>query len=256
MKTAPVTPQLLDAAINGRIPLGLYAVSQTGTCKWSCLDADDEVSFQALLEYLHYHPVPNMLVERSRRGGHAFFFWKTPVPWQQANYFAEDLCSKIGIHIECYPKHGHIHAVKLPGSVHPKTNLAYPALNLATGELRPAIDLLRLVEPTLCPVTPEQCAENARCSNHPEQPDTSNYSANPNGSPDFYDLVYELSKLTRVRLYSQDRGIARCVWHDDTNPSLYLKGRRFHCLSAHCGVYGDALDVRRFIQFGTLPPKG
>jgi len=238
------------------VSLGLYAVSETSTSKWTCLDADDETSFRALLEYFTLHPFPNLLIEQSRRGGHAFFFWQTPVTWQQATMFGRELCTRIGIDIEVYPKHGNPHSVKCPGTVHPKTGLVYPAINLATGELCHALDQLGLIEPIECPVTLEQCAENARCSNASEKPNSSNHRVFPGSSPDFSDLVQELSKLTSIRIYGLERGIARCAWHDDSSPSLFIKGRRMHCLSSNCGVYGDAWDVKRFVNRGIWPPKG
>ncbi len=249
MKRQPLTPSLIEAAVTGRMSLGLYAVSPTGMCKWTAWDVDTDEQWPHLVALAqHLAPHHHILLEQSRRGGHLFAFHQ-PTAWHNANAYGQQLATQSGLEgIEVYPKFNKLHSLRMPGTKHPKTGVTYPIIHPLTGELLSLTEALATIIPIVLPeVEPEQCVEIAHCSNSREF---------PGNLPDFYDLVYELSKLTRVRLYSQDRGIARCVWHDDTNPSLYLKDRRFHCLSAHCGVYGDALDVRRFIQFGTLPPKG
>lgn len=37
------------------------------------------------------------------------------------------------------------------------------------------------------------------------------------------------------------RGFAKCVWHNDINPSMYCKNNYAYCFS--CGSKGDAIDI-------------
>lgn len=48
---------------------------------------------------------------------------------------------------------------------------------------------------------------------------------------------YPLSQLVEV----DRRGFARCVAHEDRNPSMFAKGNFAHCFS--CGYSGDVIDV-------------
>jgi hypothetical protein len=38
-----------------------------------------------------------------------------------------------------------------------------------------------------------------------------------------------------------NRGFARCIWHDDKNPSMYCKNNFAHCFS--CGKTGSVITV-------------
>jgi len=249
MKRQPLTASLIEAAINGRIPLGLYGVSRDGLSKWSAWDVDTDAQWPQLVALAQYlDPQQHILLEQSRRGGHLFAFHQ-PTAWHNANSYGQQLATQFGLEgIEVYPKFNKLHSLRMPGTKHPKTGVTYPIIHPLTGELLSLTEALDTITPIVLPDVPlPSCPEISVKSNSREF---------PGGSTDFYDLVYELSKLTRVRLYSSERGVARCPWHfPDKNPSLFLKGRRMHCLSSNCGVYGDSYDVRRWIEQGVRPPQ-
>ena len=50
--------------------------------------------------------------------------------------------------------------------------------------------------------------------------------------------VREAAERYGVRV--DGRGMARCPFHDDRRPSLYVDGGHFHCFA--CGAHGDCID--------------
>lgn len=257
LQRLPLTPERINAALNGRLAVGVQAVSGIGTSRFTCLDVDDELQFQQLLSYVTNQPTSNLLVEQSRRGGHVWFFWFSNTTWQQAHQFGLTVCEAVGIECESYPKHGLDHTIKLPGTRHPKSGVTYPAIDLETGELVPVMQLLPHIHPLECPVAIDE-------TNYREKHGSSNCSEKSNGSPnseipnlaDFEELVDLLNTVTEVRVYAPQKGIARCIWHHDSSPSLFVKHGRFHCLSSRCEAWGDIHDLRKYINEHVYPPRG
>ncbi len=252
-KTMPITPPLIESALDSLIPFGVYAVSGAGTSRWICLDADSDALWPQLVTLARQlAPQGNVLLERSRRGGHLWFFHQVTT-WDHAHAYGVQLAQDAVLEgIEIYPKFNELHGVRCPGTVHVKTGLVYPIIDPMTGEVLSIDEALATITPIILPAmelstSAETAQDGAVSEGNSEKPDRSD---------EFLDLVAELSRLTTVRVYRANHGSARCVWHDDHSPSLYIKGPRFHCLSAKCGVFGDVHDVRRFIERGTLPPKG
>lgn len=245
MEKQPLIPALIEQAVTGEISLGLCAVSGIGTSRWTVWDADDDALWPNLVELArHLAPQGHVLLERSRRGGHLWAFHQ-PTAWHNAHHYGEQLAKEFGLDgIEVYPKFNGTHSVRLPGSRHPKTGMRYPLIDPATGEFVELVEALQAITPIELPeVEPpaeKQRAEIAHCSD----------------PGDFTDLVDVLSRLTRVHIYGPEKAKARCPWHDDAHPSLMVKGSRFHCLSHRCQAWGDATDVRRFIEKGIDPPRG
>lgn len=243
----PLTMPALDAAINGLEPLSLCAASGIGTSRWTAIDVDDDASLlylTALAE--HLAPQRCVLFEHSRRGGHLFIFHQ-PVPWSDAHAFGCELAERFGLdEAEVFPKRQGIHTLRLPGSVHPKTGRRYPIIDPATGEVVSLHQALAAIRPIELPTG--NCSEipNGSPGNDPEK---------PGSSAAFEALVAALEPLTDVRVYAPGRGSARCPWHDDRHPSLFIKNARFHCLSSRCGVWGDVKDVARWTEQGIQPPR-
>jgi hypothetical protein len=180
-----------------------------------------------------------VLFEYSRRGGHLFFFHQT-APWHQSHAFGQQLAEEAGLGtVEVYPKHGNPHSVKLPGTVHPKTGERYPIINPHTGE---ALHL----GTALAAITPYELPP---C----EMVEASAVSHKAHSTEQFDRLVDALDCLTHVIVYAPNRAKALCPWHEDKNPSLLIKGGRFHCARPDC-VWGDYSDCVRFIRYGTRPP--
>ena len=243
--TAAITRTELTKALTGRTVLGLYSLGIDGLSRWYCLDADTDDSFDHLLRFLQrLEDKTGIYVERSRRGGHAWVF-HDPVPWHTANFTGTSLAEAVGYpQMEVYPKHAGLNAVRCPGSLHPKTGRAYPAIDLTTGELLPALDALATVRRT-----------SLEMLHFHERRGVTGYSGETTPG-DFADLVSLLSSVTRLRVYGPDKAIGRCLWHDDRNPSLYVKGGRFHCLSTNCKAWGSIVDLKRYLSRGILPPRG
>jgi hypothetical protein len=248
MEKQPLTPALIEQAVNGEISLGLCAVSGIGTSRWTVWDADDDALWPKLVELArHLAPQGHVLLERSRRGGHLWAFHSVTA-WHNAHHYGEQLAKEFGLDgIEVYPKFNGTHSVRLPGSLHPKTGMRYPLIDPATGEFVELVEALRHIQPIELPEVEDPVIKQDLI---PGQ------SAERFDRGDFTDLVEALSRLTRVHVYGPEKAKARCPFHRDQHPSLMVKGSRFHCLSHRCKAWGDATDVRRFIEKGIDPPRG
>ncbi len=67
LRRAPLTKQVLTAALAGDCSLGIQAVSGTGMSRWTCLDADDDALLPQLVDIAQALPRETRLFERSRR---------------------------------------------------------------------------------------------------------------------------------------------------------------------------------------------
>lgn len=242
-RKAPVTPALVQAALLGHVSLGVYAVSEQGTSKWLALDVDTPAEVPALYRLaVKLAPQGNILLEQSRRGAHLWIFGPA-TPWAQVHAYGIHLAREAGLgQVEVFPKGEGLNGLKLPGMRHPKSGRVYPAINPLTGEVLDARRALVAIRPQ-----PFPAVELRR-----------EWSAAPRettATGDFWDLVQELAKLTRLRVFGPEKAIGQCPWHDDQHPSLFVKGQRFHCLASSCGCWGDVADVRRFTEQGIVPPR-
>lgn len=211
--------------------------------RWTCLDADDVTLFAPLAELAMTLPIESRLLERSRRGGHLWLFHSL-VDWQTAHDRGVELAASVGLSdIEVYPKYCGVHAVRLIGTRHPKTGLIYPIVEPKTGEMLDLPSALTSIVPVRLECSPTRSM--------PTLISTSRSFEHVCG--DFEVLARLLGQLTELKVYAPFKASGRCPWHDDGSPSLYVKGRRFHCLA--CGVWGDAPDVRRFLNKGIRPPS-
>lgn len=242
----PLTAGELIGAILGQTTLGLPALGPDGLSRWVGIDVDDDDQFGRLLAHLATLPdLHHVYIEFSRRGGHVLLFHE-PVPWHTATLVGESLALAAGIpRPDLYPSHAGLHALRCPGSPHARTGEVFPAIDVTTGELiEPIVALLR-VTPTIIEPDRFQVAQ---------APPTGRSGPSDPGA--FDDLVAALAQLTHVRVYGIEKAVARCPWHRDAHPSLFIKGSRFHCLSTKCRAWGDRRDVWRFIRQGVQPPSG
>jgi hypothetical protein len=235
-----LTERLINDALHGSMPLGVAAVSDTGSARWTCLDVDQDVQLFELQELARQmSPLNCCLFEYSRRGGHLFIFHQV-VPWSHAHAFGTELARKAGLEgIEVYPKHGDLNAVRLPGTTHPKTGERYPIIDPGTGEVLSLAAALSQIERYQLPQV--------------QVDETPALSPKAEGTAEFTQLVDALQGLTEVKVSQANRGVAKCPWHQDQHPSLIIKGGRFHCARPDC-VWGDIHDLRRYLNKGIRPP--
>lgn len=65
--------------------------------------------------------------------------------------------------------------------------------------------------------------------------------------PEFQDNSIDQQMIDEAREYpigelvEVNKGFAKCVWHEDKNPSMYCKNNYAHCFS--CGHTGDVIDI-------------
>jgi hypothetical protein len=222
------------------VSIGLPTTSGTGNAKWLCLDLDSDDQLPDLQQLAaRLWPTRSVLFEHSRRGGHLFIFHQS-VPWKQSHDFGLRLVKEAGLEgIEVYPKTERLNAVRLPGTAHPRNGNTYPIIDPTTGEVLSLEAALSRIERYELP--PGEMVEAAPLSRRTDS------------TQEFDRLVDALNTLTIVTVYAPNRGKALCPWHEDHNPSLLIKGGRFHCARPDC-VWGDEKDVIRFIRYGTRPP--
>jgi hypothetical protein len=235
----PFTPAFLTDVYYRPIPFGVQAVSGMATSRWTCFDLDDDERLDALIALYDTLPSASRLWETSRRGAHVWYFHE-PVHWEIALAAGRKVADEVGLSdLEVYPRHGGFNAVRLPGTVHPKTGIRYPLIDPHTNEERSFADCFARVQ-----VDPQ--GHNDFIA-PPANRETARVAMSV-----FHELVGALSALTEITIYGHQRASARCPWHDDAHPSLYIRGRRFHCLA--CDVYGDIHDLRRWQRSGIRPP--
>lgn len=234
-----LTPRMIERALNEPLPLGLMAVSGADKSRWTCWDSDDDHSLSKLITLYDDLPPGTRLFETSRRGAHVWYF-HDPVSWQSARQFGNVRAKAIGLSdIEVFPKHGGLNAVRLPGMVHPKSGERHPLIDPHSGEI------LELAETLAC-----MCRSSLADDVVERWP---SLQASTHVATTDFELIQELSAITEIKEYAPGRATGICPWHDDTHASLYVKGRRFHCLA--CGAWGDVWDVRRWRIYGNPLPK-
>jgi hypothetical protein len=162
--------------------------------------------------------------------------------WEVAHQRGVELATTLDLSkIEVYPEHAAVHAVRLPGAKHPKTGLTYPIVEPTTGEIRDLESALAGIR-TIKLITPDEPTDIPLVRRQ-------SYIS----TAEFDELVAALTGLSEMRVYSPGKASAKCPWHDDNPPSLYVKGRRFHRLA--CGVWGDVGDMRRSLTKDIRPPS-
>lgn len=148
----PLTVPLVQAAVHGRLSLGIASVSGAGTSKHLVLDADSSADLPVLYQLAaRLAPQGNVLLELSRRGGHLLIFGP-PTDWRIVHAYGQQLVAEAGPgSTEVYPKFAGLHGMKLPGSVHPRSHRVYPAINPATGEVMDVRKALLAIRPQPLP---------------------------------------------------------------------------------------------------------
>ena len=213
----------IDAALNLRQSLGVYAVDQEGLSRWVCLDADTDDGKDALIVTAEQLNPMTTLFEVSRRGAHLWWFCP-PTPWQRVRAVGLTLIARQGIECEVFPRTAGRNGVRLPLTRHPGTGLVYPIVDPATGEIRDTRELIQLGVESLPQLALPEADE---CERRTFENTTQSYIA----------LLREVERFTQLRQYGPERAVGRCPFHDDHRPSLSLLGGFWRCW-AGCGEGG------------------
>ena len=135
---------LSDATIRqhleGEVTVGLYAINPANQrCKWVAIDADYKNAIEDLLK-LQYHLTQDKVepaLEMSKRGGHLWIFFATPLLARDCRIYIHDLARRLGVPvkgaglaegIEVFPKHDAIgagefgNAIRGPLGIHRGAN--------------------------------------------------------------------------------------------------------------------------------------
>lgn len=124
---------LLFAHLRGEVTLGTYLLNEKSRGRFLVLDADDALQWQQLIDLatrLSEQKTPTYL-ERSRRGGHLWFFFDSWLPGEQIRPFAQGVLAANEIQgIEIYPKQDSLgkgpgSLVRLPFGLHRKSQKRY-----------------------------------------------------------------------------------------------------------------------------------
>lgn len=122
--------------LDGEVTVGLYAINPANQrCKWVAIDADYKSAMEDLLK-LQYHLTQDKVepaLEMSKRGGHLWIFFATPLLARDCRIYVHDLALRLGVPvkgsglaegIEVFPKHDAIcegkfgNAIRGPLGIH------------------------------------------------------------------------------------------------------------------------------------------
>ena len=163
-------PEDVRRHLAGEITLGIYAINpETQRVKWMGVDADYKRSLDDLLKLqyeLQQHGIQAAL-EQSRRGGHLWILFETPVLAKHARVYIRHLAGKLSVQvktagpvdgIELFPKQDRIeatqfgNAIRGPLGVHRAVNRRYwfyGASHDLTAQMKYLRELRRVTEAQL-----------------------------------------------------------------------------------------------------------
>jgi len=129
----PLEISHLVAHLKGDITLGTYVLDSSSQARFIMFDADDESQFEQLVHLstnLAKIAVPTYL-EESRRGGHLWLFFSTPISGKEARRFTRKLIENHHLSgVEIFPKQDKLTTgpgslVRVPFGIHRKTGQRY-----------------------------------------------------------------------------------------------------------------------------------
>jgi len=250
----PLTVGHLYAHLRGEITLGTYVLNQESKVHFVVLDQDDEDGWSYLLECgakLAEDGLPAYL-EKSRRGGHIWMFFKEHVAGAHARSFAQAIVEKHELRgFEIYPKQAEAgeglgSLIRMPFGVHRLTGRRY-GFFASSGDplgrtLREQIDALQSPQ-----FVSEALFQSNKNSWSPPAP-----RARPRRLREPTEHLSEKLKahVTVLEFVSQyvdlrpteGGAVGLCPFHDDQHPSFGVNDKEnyWHCF-AGCGG-GSIID--------------
>jgi len=158
----PLSPTVLAAHLAGEMTIGTYVRDAQGSCRFAVFDADQEDGLARLTNLqaeFAREQVPSYL-ERSRRGGHLWLFFREPVSAEHVRAWLWPIAQLQGL--ELYPKQGRGEGmgslIRVPPGIHRRSGRRYPfvdaRLQPVALTLREMLAWLGTVERTLPPPFP------------------------------------------------------------------------------------------------------
>jgi hypothetical protein len=243
------------AHLDGKITLGAYLMDRNEHIRFLVLDHDEKnglVKLTTLAKELATENIPTYL-EASRRGGHLWFFFATPITAELGRQFGKGLLLKHGLpSVELYPKQdkspdgGPGSLIRMPFGRHLKSGQRYPFLDAYGQPIAPTVrEQIRIL--AHAKTVPED-AIRSYADIEREKPKAVPYR--PSGSAT--DVSWEkiktrISAMDFISQYvdlrtSGNGAVGKCPFHDDQHNSFGVnnKGNYWHCF-AGCGG-GSVID--------------
>jgi hypothetical protein len=251
----PLTMGLVEGHLKGRVTLGAYMLSPDNTTRKMALDADDEGEWQGLVALhtlLQTQHIPTYL-ERSRRGGHVWFFFSEALPGVEVRRFGKQLQAEHGLEVvELYPKQNELRTgpgslVRLPLGIHRKDGKRYGFVTPQETPLAPSVraQMAILSDPETIPATfIHELLQRAPALATPAATLRFEKRSQVPGATPSEKIKNAVSVLAFVSEYVQlargNRGL--CPFHDDHKESFSVneEGNYWHCFSG-CGG-GSIID--------------
>jgi hypothetical protein len=246
-----LSPSLLVDHLRGKVTLGTYLLNIQSNAKFVVLDADDENRFARLIESvktLTSEGAPGYL-ERSRRGGHLWFFFAQTISGRDARAFGNGIVAKCQLDgVELYPKQEHLDdgpgsLIRLPFGIHRRTGRRYGFITPEGKPLAPSLrDQLTLFA-SARPVSNEAFSayESVASGTLPREPlnvsetNATTVSGRIKAATTVLEFVSQYVDLS-------DRGVGKCPFHQDEHESFAVNDSKdyWNCF-AGCGG-GSVID--------------
>jgi len=250
----PLNTGHLFAHLKGEITLGTYLLDENSNTRHIVLDTDDRDGFsrlKSLANNLSKENIPSYL-EKSRRGGHLWMFFRKEVSGIDARSFGKGLQKHYDFeNVELFPKqdllsNGPGSLIRMPFGKHRVAGQRYGFFRSDGKPLAPTIS--EQIKAFAAPeMVPEDLFHQFQCDEPEQKPEShpesiqelrGNVIDRIKGSITVLDFIGQYVDLKPVA----SGAIGLCPFHDDHNPSLGInsKDNYWKCF-AGCGG-GSIID--------------
>lgn len=165
----PLTPEIINAHLAGKIALGAYHLSADNLVNWVGWDIDStdpEIARKYADKIIaRIGKLPHAVEFSGHKGYHIFIFLDRPMPAGQAKVIVDHVRDTEGLpksgkhHVECYPKQGELSKmkpmgslIKLPLGEHPRTHNRSGFIDPTNGwEVGEFLDPIYILNQTISP---------------------------------------------------------------------------------------------------------
>jgi hypothetical protein len=255
---SPLTLEMVDKHLRSQMTIGAYALTEQNEASWLVLDADEECEWETLIR-MHVDLLCEDIrtyLERSRRGGHLWFFPEVRMTGADVRRVGKTLLDRYNLQgLEIYPRQDVLRTgvgslIRLPLGVHqaaePKRIFPFVKADMSPLAPTPREQFAMIAHPERIPLewlrqTASLVPEPKRVSSTPSfemrkmlvSGDTvSERIKNAISVRDFVSRYIDLDKS----------GMGLCPFHDDHQVSFGVKesGDFWHCFA--CEIGGSVID--------------